>query len=99
MTKRTRSEYEGDGLPLVTEGIEVAATSKVEIPATTELSEESQNTVGIPESQVPARVVITNVEVGERSGNKMAHANKAVVGGLDTCPFWALLIRAGYELW
>ncbi len=40
MTKRTRSKYEGHGLSLVTEGIEVAATSEIEILATTELPEE-----------------------------------------------------------
>ena len=96
MTKQTRSEYERDGLPMVTQGIEVVATLEVEIRATTALSslcpltrlpEESQNTVGIPESQVPARVVTADVEVGEGSGNEMAHANKAVVGDWTPAPY------------
>lgn len=94
MTKRTRSEYERSDLPSATEGTVIATASELEPPVTEERSEEGRIAVGIPETQTPARVA-----VGEGLVDEVETANGALEGGLDNCPLWALLIRAGYVLW
>ena len=38
-----------------------------------------------------------DVEINEGSVDEVASATEAVEGELETHPFWALLIRAGYE--
>ena len=97
MTKRTRAEFERFVSPSDIESAVGIATSEVESEVAKGGLKGFPLTVGIPGSQVPAGVATADVEVAEGSGDEVAHATEAVVGGLDTNPFWALLIRACYE--
>ena len=99
MTKRTRSEYEGNGLPLVAEGIHTVATSEAETSTAKELPRGERDSVGLPGSVVPGRASVAEVEYDEESAQELAKANEEILKGLGDCPFWALLSRAGYELW
>lgn len=99
MTKRTRSEYERDGLPLGAEGIHIVATSEAEASTAQELPREEKGSVGLPGSVVPGRASVAEVESDEESAQKLAKANEEILKGLGDCPFWALLSRAGYEMW
>ena len=99
MTKRNRSEYEGNGLSLVVEGIQTVATSEAEASTANELPRGGGNSVGFPGSVVPEEASIVEVESDEGSAQELAKANEEILKGLGNCLFWALLSRAGYELW
>lgn len=86
-------------MPSAIEGIVIAATSEVALPVIAEGSEEGLIAVGILGAQMPARVANANVAVGEGLVNDVEPTNEAVVGELEDCPFWVLLIRANYVLW
>ena len=97
MTKRTRAEFELCALPSDIESAASIATAEVEFEVAEVCLNEFPFTVGISESQGPAGVATAEVEVEEGSGDEVAHATEAVEGESDINPFWALLIRAGYE--
>ena len=97
MTKRTRAEFELGALPLDSEkGIGIA-TTEAEHAATEGCLNACPFTVGGLEPQSPDRVATADVDVNAGSFDEVAPATKAVEEGLESHPFWVLLIRAGYE--
>ena len=98
MTKRTRAEFELGALPLDGEkGIGLATTKAEHATAEGCLNAAAEVTVGGLEPQSLAKVATADVDVNAGSVNEVAPTNEAVEEGLEAHPFWALLIRAGYE--
>ena len=97
MTKRTRAKFELGALPLDSEkGIGIAA-AEAEPAAAEGCLKACPLTVGGLEPQNLARVATADVDVNAGSVDEVASATEAVEEGLEAHPFWALLIRAGYE--
>ena len=97
MTKRTWSEFELGALPLYSDKGTGITTSEVEYEAAEGCLKECPVTIGGPKPQSPAKVAVADVEINEWSGDEVVSATEAVEGELETHPFWALLMRAGYE--
>lgn len=93
MTKRTRAEFELIALPLDLEIGTSITTSEVG----SEIFEGGLTIVGSPASQSLAKVAVAEVEFEGGQVDEVAPATEALEEGLETHPFWALLIRAGHE--
>ena len=97
MTKRTRVEFELNALPMDSERGTGITTSEAEYAAAEGCLNVWPITVGDPEPPNPVQVAAAEVGLAAGLVDEVASATEAVEGELETHPFWALLIRAGYE--